>query len=60
MLEDVGGRRLRNLSQLLNCSDLDERFGLVVDIHINELQLVVHNCDAKAVHFNEPSISLLA
>jgi hypothetical protein len=24
------------------------------------LQLVVHDCDAKAVHFNEPSVPLLA
>lgn len=39
---------------------LDERFGLVVDIHINELQLVVHDCDTKAVHFNEPSIPFLS
>ena len=39
------------LKQLLNCSGLDERFGLLVDIHINELQLVVHNCDAKVLNF---------
>ena len=43
-----------NLKQLLNCSGLDERFGLLVDIHINELQLVVHDCD------NEQPISILS
>ena len=36
-----------NLKQLLNCSGLDERFELLVDIHINELQLVVHDCDKE-------------
>ena len=39
---------------------LNEGFWLVIDIHVSQLQLVIHHSNAKAIHFDQSSVTFFA
>ena len=68
--KDVGAvPRLATLSQSTQCLTdyesstkprLDERLGLIKDVHVDEAKLVVHFGSSKAIHLNQSSVALFA